>query len=621
MVKIHSVDTHQGVTKIRSDLIWEVPGGVARRSLLYATGLSEKHRGKPIIGIASSFTDLVPGHIGMRDLERFIEKGIHSGGGFAFIFGVPAICDGVAMGHEGMHYSLASRELIADCVESVTMAHALDGLVLLTDCDKITPGMLMAAARLDIPSIVVTAGPMLSGMYKDQRRSLVRDTFESVGEYNAGEIDDAELEARALCACPGPGSCQGVYTANTMACATEALGMSLPGCATALAGMAKKRRIAYESGLRIVELVNNDITPRQIMSRGAIENAIRIDMALGGSTNTVLHLLAIAHELDNEVPLQRFDEISRDTPHLVNLRPGKRFDDDPRRDHFMEDLEYAGGIPAAMSVLKGKLNDAKTVSGESISQIASKYKPGKVNGEDVIRSDSTDPPNYHPQGGLAVLGGEDLLSDEAKAKKLAAAPENSIPLAPRGSVVKQTAVPDAIIKGRGGKFVGKAVVFDEEEKATKAIEQGIPADSVVIIRYEGPQGGPGMREMLSPTARLSGRGQEGEVALITDGRFSGGTRGLAVGHVSPEATRKGPIAAIKDGDQITIDIPNRGLWLHITESEMEKRLSEMAPPEPKPLFKKVLERSKNSYLIRYRSMVTSADTGAVLDVERLEADK
>jgi dihydroxy-acid dehydratase len=616
------MSSKSGVTEIRSDLIWEVPGGVGRRSLLYATGLSEKQKGKPFIGIASSFTDLVPGHIGMRDLERFIEKGIHSGGGSAFIFGVPAICDGVAMGHEGMHYSLASRELIADCVESVTMAHALDGLVLLTDCDKITPGMLMAAARLDIPSIVVTAGPMLSGMYRDQRRSLVRDTFESVGEYNAGKIDDAELEARAICACPGPGSCQGVYTANTMACATEAMGMSLPGCATALAGMAKKRRIAFESGLRVVDLVREEITPRKIMSRGSIENAIRIDMALGGSTNTVLHLLAIDHELGIELTLHRFDEISRDTPHIVNIRPAKRFEDDPRKDHFMEDLEYAGGIPAVMNVLKEKLNDAMTVSGESIWDIASKCEPEKVNGEDVIRSAKTDPPNYHPEGGLAVLGGEEFLpDDEAKVRRLACAPENSIPLAPRGAVVKQIAVPERIMKGRGGKFVGEALVFDEEEKATKAIEQGIPPNSVVVIRYEGPQSGPGMREMLSPTARLTGRGMEETVALITDGRFSGGTRGLAVGHVSPEASQGGPIAAVNNGDKITIDIPNRGLWLHITESEKERRLSERVEPEPKPLVKKVLSRSKNSYLIRYASMVTSADTGAVLDVNRLKTDK
>jgi dihydroxy-acid dehydratase len=561
----NSVYTDMGVFKIRSDVIKQGYERAPHRALLYATGISKRQLSQPFIGLASGFTDLVPGHIGMRELERFIEKGIHSGGGVSFIFGIPGICDGIAMGHRGMHYSLASRELIADSVESITLAHALDGLVLLTDCDKITPGMLMAAARLDIPSIVVTAGPMMSGMYKMQRRSLVRDTFEAVGAYSAGKIDDAELEALEMCACPGPGSCQGVYTANTMACATEAMGMSLPGCATGLAGMAEKRRIAYESGLRVVELVNENITSRKIMTRASIENAIRVDMSLGGSTNAVLHLLAIAHDAGVEFPLELFHEISRDTPHITNIRPGG--------EHFMEDLEYAGGIPAVMNVLESKLNDALTVSGLTIKEIAAS---GVVADPDVIRSIDQ---AYHKEGGVAILRGS---------------------LAPDGCVVKQTAVKEDVMI-----FTGEARVFDGEEIAMKAIlNDEVKAGDVVVIRYEGPKGGPGMREMLLPTAAIVGKDLSDSVALITDGRFSGGTRGPCIGHVSPEAMEGGPIGLVKDGDKITIDIPNRKLDLHISESEMKERSSKWSPPEPK---------IKTGYLSRYAKLVTSAGTGAVLD--------
>ena len=520
---------------------------------------------QPFIGLVTSFTDLIPGHIGMRELERFIEKGVHSGGGVSFIFGVPGICDGIAMGHKGMHYSLASRELIADMIESVTLAHALDGLVLLTNCDKITPGMLMAAARLDIPSVVVTAGPMMSGMYKMQRRSLVRDTFEAVGQYNAGKIDDEELSAVEICACPGPGSCQGVYTANTMACVTEAMGMSLPGCATALAGMAAKRRIAYESGIRVVELVKEDITSRKIMTKDAIENSIRVDLSLGGSTNTALHIPAIAHDAGVDIALEVFDEISRDTPHIANIRPGG--------EHFMEDLEYAGGIPAVMKVLESKLNDTLTVSGMTAKEIAAS---AVVASSDVIKSIDQ---AYHKEGGIAIIRGS---------------------LAPDGAVVKQTAVDENMMT-----FTGKAKVYDSEDLAMKAIlADEIKPGDVVVIRYEGPKGGPGMREMLMPTSTISGKGLEKSVALITDGRFSGGTRGPCLGHVSPEAREGGPIALVKDGDEITIDIPNRTLDLHVSEAEMKERLSKWSPPEPK---------IKSGYLSRYAKLVTSAGTGAVLE--------
>lgn len=550
--------------QIRSDSVKKGYERAPHRALLYATGLSKSQLDKPFIGLVSSFTELIPGHIGMRELERSIEKGINAGGGTSFIFSVPGVCDGIAMGHKGMHYSLASRELIADMIESVTLAHALDGLVLLTNCDKITPGMLMAAARLDIPCIVVTAGPMHSGMYKMKRRSLVRDTFEAVGLYSAGKISDAELEGLEMCACPGQGSCQGLYTANTMACVTEAMGMSLIGCATALAGMAKKQRIGYESGVRVVELVEQNINSRKIMTKASIENAIRMDMALGGSTNTVLHIPAIAHEAGVEFTLETFDAISKETPHLTKLEPGG--------DHLMEDLEYAGGIPAVMSILKDSLNDTMTVSGKTIKQIAN---AGLVEDPDVIRNFDT---AYSKQGGIAILRGS---------------------LAPDGSVVKQGAVKPEMMK-----FTGTAKVFEGEESAMKAIlNDEVKPGNVVVIRYEGPKGGPGMREMLLPTSAIVGKGLSDSVALITDGRFSGGTRGPCIGHVSPEAMEGGTIGIVKDGDMISIDIPNRKIDLLLSEEEIKDRLSKWTAPEPK---------IKTGYLARYGKLVKSAGTGAIV---------
>jgi dihydroxy-acid dehydratase len=535
----------------------------ASRSLLYATGIDPSQMGKPMVGIASSFTDLVPGHSGMRDLERFIEKGIHTGGGSAFIFGIPAVCDGIAMGHSGMKYSLCTRELIADAIECVMMAHKLDGVVLLTNCDKITPGMLMAAARLNVPSIVVTAGPMYSGNLHNRRLSLVGDTFEAIGRYRQGLITEDELTCLEIEACPGQGSCQGLYTANTMACLTEIMGMSLVGCGTALAGFAKKRRIAFRSGERICDLIRQDIKPCDIMTREAFENAIRLDMALGGSTNTVLHLPAIAHEAGVELPLGEFDRLSKDTPHITSLLPGG--------DHFLEDLEYAGGVPAVMHALGDKLLDNPTVSGPRLKEIQA---ISEISNPEVIRS--LDNP-YHKEGGIAILKGS---------------------LAPDGAVVKQSAVSEKMMV-----FRGKARVFDSEEESLEVIfNRKINAGDVVVVRYEGPKGGPGMREMLQGTSAITGMGLSDSVALITDGRFSGGTRGPCIGHISPEAMEGGPLCIVRDGDEILIDIPGRKIDLLVSEDEIKKRMASWSPPEPK---------IKKGYLARYAKQVTSAATGAI----------
>lgn len=553
--------------KLRSTLIKEGLERMPHRALLYATGLPKSEMNKPFVGIATSFTDLIPGHIGMRDLERFIEKGVHTAGGYPFLFGVPGICDGIAMGHKGMHYSLASRELIADMIETIAEAHRLDGLVLLTNCDKITPGMLMASARLDIPCIVVTAGPMLGGHYKGKRLNLTSDTFEAVGKYKKGLLTDEDMSHLEMCACPGVGSCQGMYTANTMACVTEALGMSLPGCATAPAALAHKRRIAFDSGRQIVELIKQGITSRKILTRQAFENAITVDLALGGSTNTVLHIPAIAHEAGVALPIETFDKLSQKTPHIANMIPSGP--------HYMEDLDHAGGIPAVLKQLSKLLKSNLTVSLRNITDIA---KSAVLYSEEVIRPMSNP---YSKQGGIAILKGN---------------------LAPDGAVVKQTAVSPNMMK-----FTGKAKVFDSEELAMQAIigAQIKPGD-VVVIRYEGPRGGPGMREMLSPTSAISGMGLSESVALITDGRFSGGTRGPCIGHISPEAMQGGVIAIVKNGDKIAIDIPNRTLELLVSPEEIKKRLSKWQPPKPK---------IQTGYLSRYSKFVTSASSGAVMKID------
>ncbi len=548
----------------RSDRIKKGLERVPHRALLYATGLPKGEMNKPFIGVATSFSDLIPGHIGMRDLERFIEKGVHTGGGYPMLFGLPGICDGIAMGHKGMHYSLPSRELIADIVESVAEAHAFDGLILLTNCDKITPGMLMAAGRLNIPTIVVTAGPMMTGRYKGRRLSFIRNTFEAMGHFRKGDISKEELAACEIGACPGAGSCQGLYTANTMNCLTEAMGMSLPWCGTALAQSAEKRRIAFDSGVRIVELIKKNITPRKIMTRAAFENAVRVDMALGGSSNTVLHLLAIANDAGVKLPLDLFDTLSRATPHITSI--------EPVGDHYMEDLHWAGGIGAILNRLKDSIRDNPTVSGKRVKTIIDEVK---FIDDEVIKPLGK---AYHKEGGIAVLKGN---------------------LAPLGAVVKQSGVSDKMMR-----FTGKARVFNSEEDAMKAIlGKTIRAGEVLVIRYEGPKGGPGMREMLAPTATLMGMGLGESVALITDGRFSGGTRGPCVGHISPEAMEGGPIALVNEGDIIELDIPGRTLELRVSPDELKTRRLKWKAPQPK---------IKNGWLSRYARVVTSANTGAVL---------
>jgi dihydroxy-acid dehydratase len=553
---------------MRSDTIKKGLERTPHRALLKGTGMPDTAFEKPFIGVATSFTDLIPGHVGMRDLERFIEKGVHSGGGYALFFGIPGVCDGIAMGHKGMHYSLPTRELIADMVESVAEAHRLDGLVLLTNCDKITPGMLMAAARLDIPCIVVTAGPMMSGRGEAGRKySFVTDTFEAMARYKAGVIDDKELKVCEDNACPGMGSCQGLFTANTMAILTETLGMSLPRCGTALAVSALKRRIAFASGERIVELVRDNVTPRQILTRAAFENAIRVDLALGGSSNTVLHLLAIARDAGVELPLETFDQLAKETPQLSSMNPAGEY--------FMEDLDAAGGVCGVLKQLGERIKDNPTVMGLSTRQLAASID--NVD-EAVIRP--LDNP-VKPEGGIAILFGN---------------------LAPKGAVVKQSGVSPAMMQ-----FEGTARCFDSEEAAMAALMAGtIVAGDLVVIRYEGPKGGPGMREMLAPTATLMGLGLGDSVALITDGRFSGGTRGPCIGHISPEAAEGGPIALVADGDRVRLDIPARRLDLLVDDEVLAARRAAWRAPEPK---------IKSGWLARYAKVVTSAYTGAVTTAE------
>lgn len=548
---------------MKSDQIKKGLERMPNRALLYAAGLHHTHMERPFIGIASSFSDIIPGHTSMRTLERYVERGIENAGGTPFVFGVPGICDGIAMGHKGMSHSLPSRELIADIIETMAKANAFDGLILLTNCDKITPGMIMGSLRVNVPVIVVTAGPMMTGQHKKRRLNLITDAFEAVGQFKAGVIDEQERRILEAEACPSCGSCQGMYTANTMACLTEAMGLSLPYCATTMAVLSGKLRIAYESGQRIVDLVKQNIKPRDVLTKKAFENALRVDMALGGSSNTVLHLMAIAHEAKIDLSLKDFDRISKVTPHLCSMNPAGKW--------YMEDLHYAGGIPAVMRMLKDSMHDLMTVSGSSTYQI---IKRVKYYDPQVIQ---TPQQPVHDEGGIAVLYGN---------------------LAQEGCVVKQAAVEPNMMK-----FTGKAVVFNAEEEAMKAILGGkIKAGMVVVIRYEGPAGGPGMREMLSPTAAIVGMGLHQSVALITDGRFSGGTRGPCIGHISPEAAAGGLIAYLKDGDEIDIDIPAKKIHVKLSDTEIKKRRKSM----------KILPlKETEGYLGRYARLVTSASSGAV----------
>ena len=551
--------------KLRSDAIKKGIQRAPHRSLLRACGLTDEEIERPFIGLANSFTDIVPGHIHLKKIAEAIKMGINWAGGVPFEFNTMAICDGLAMNHEGMRYSLASREIVADTVESMAQAHSLDALVLLPTCDKIVPGMLMAAARLDIPSLVVTGGPMLPGKYKGESVDLI-NVFEGIGKVSAGEMTEEELYKLERCACPGAGSCAGLFTANSMACLTEAMGMSLPYCATTHAVDSKKIQIARQSGEKILELLEKNITPSMIMTQNAFQNAVVVDMALGGSSNTALHIPAIAYELKEkgvEISLEIFDRLSRKVPQITGISPlGK---------YSMLDLDKAGGIPAVLKVLNDKIiQDVLTCTGKTLKE--------NIEGAEVLDSDVIRPLDspIHKEGGIAILKGS---------------------LAPRGSVVKQGGVDQSMMVHQGS-----ARVFNSEEECVKAIFQDkINEGDVIVIRYEGPKGGPGMREMLNPTSAIFGM-KIRSVALITDGRFSGGTRGPCIGHVSPEAIENGPIAAVRDDDIIKIDIPQRKLDLLVSAEEIERRLDEVEHPK----------KSLKGWLARYRKLASSADEGAVL---------
>ena len=552
---------------MRSDVVKKGATRCAHRSLFNAMGFGPEDLQKPLIGICNSFNEVIPGHIHLREITEAAKLGVAAAGGTPMEFPAIGVCDGIAMGHTGMKFSLARRELIADSIEAVATATGFDALVLIPNCDKVVPGMLMAAARLNIPCVVVSGGPMLPGRYQGHDIS-VSQSFEAAGEFAAGKITEADMTSIEAAACPGCGSCAGLFTANTMNCLTEALGMGLPGNGTIPAAYTGARRqLAKRAGHVVMELLKKDIKPRDILTEKAFENAITVDMGIGGSTNTVLHLTAIAHEAGIELPAARFDEISRKTPYIAKLSPAGT--------HHMIDLNEAGGINAIMKELskKGVIHtDAMTVVGT----VAEKIANAKILRPDVIKT--VEEP-YRKEGGLAILSGN---------------------LCPENAVVKASAVAEDMLV-----YTGKAKCFSSEESAVNAIMDGkIVEGDVVVIRYEGPKGGPGMQEMLNPTAVISGRGLK--VALITDGRFSGASRGACIGHISPEAMAGGPIAFIEDGDLIDIDIPNRKLELRVSDEELAKRKAAWVKPEPK---------IKTGYLSRYAKLTTSASRGAVVTAD------
>lgn len=549
---------------MRSDIVKRGSTRAAHRALFHAMGYTDEDLQKPLIGVVNAFNEIIPGHIHLRQIAEAVKLGIAAAGGTPIEFPAIGICDGIAMGHGGMRYPLASRELICDSIEAVTNGHAFDGLVMIPNCDKIVPGMLMAAGRVNIPTVVVSGGPMLAGRYEGQDIS-VSTVFEAAGKFESGQITKDELHHMENSACPGCGSCSGLFTANTMNCMTEVLGLGLPGNGTVPAAyFGARRMLAKQAGSVILDMVKKDIKPRDIMTLEAFENAIAVDMAIGGSTNTVLHLPAIAHEAGVELPLSLFDEISKKAAYITKLSPGGTY--------HMQDLGEAGGISAVMKELT-KLNlihtDAVTVTGTVGERIAG----AKITRPEVIHTVEN---AYMNKGGIAILTGN---------------------LAPDGSVVKESAVdPELSV------YEGTAKCYDSEEAAIEAIIGGeIKEGHVVVIRYEGPKGGPGMREMLNPTAVITGMGLK--VALLTDGRFSGASRGACIGHISPEAMEGGPIALIKDGDKISIDIPQRKIELCVTDEELVARKAVWKQPEPKV---------KTGYLSRYARLVTSANTGAVM---------
>lgn len=538
------------------------------RSLMYAAGLTKEEISRPLIGVVSSYNEIVPGHAHLDKITEAVKAGIRAAGGTPLMFPAIAVCDGIAMGHIGMKYSLVTRELIADSTEAMAIAHQLDGLVMVPNCDKNVPGLLMAAARINVPTIFCAGGPMLAGRLPDGRRSCLSDIFEAVGAYHAGTLDDDGMKDYEENVCPSCGSCSGMYTANSMNCLTEAIGMSLPGNGTIPAPLSARIRLAKETGMQIMKLVEKDIKPRDIMTEAAFHNAETVDMALGCSTNTMLHLPAIAHEAGYELDFAKANEISAVTPNLCHLAPAGPT--------FMEDLDAAGGVYAVMKELADNgLLDTSLITATG-STVAENIKNAENLNPEVIRPFGNP---YMKTGGIAVLKGN---------------------LAPDGCVVKQSAVKEEMLTHEG-----PARVFDSEEEAIKVIyEGGIKSGDVVVIRYEGPKGGPGMREMLNPTSAIAGMGLDDSVALITDGRFSGATRGASIGHVSPEAASGGNIGLVQDGDIIAIDIPGRSIELKVSDEELEKRRAAWTCPEPKV---------KTGYLTRYAKLVSSADRGAVLE--------
>ena len=552
---------------MRSDVVKKGIERAPHRALLRAVGLTDREIDQPFIGVINSFTDIIPGHMHLRSLAEAVKAGIRSAGGTPFEVDTIGICDGIAMNHAGMRYSLPSRELIADSVELAVQAHALDALVFIPNCDKIIPGMLMAALRLNIPAIFVSGGPMMAGRGIENGSRATYDlnsVFLGVGKVVQGQMSEAELTRIEGLACPGCGSCAGMFTANTMNCLTEALGMGLPGNGTIPAVDSRRIRLAKEAGYRILGLLEQGLRPRDIVTKDSLHNAFAADMALGGSSNSVLHLMAIAHEAGIDFRLQEINGIGEKTPHLCKISPSG--------EHRIEDLDIAGGIPAVLAEIKDRLHlDAKTVAGVTLGEAIA----GAQNLDSTVIRHPSSP--YSAKGGVAILFGN---------------------LAPEGAVVKSAAVAPEMLKHRG-----PARVFNSEEEATRGIMQRLvkPGD-VVVVRYEGPRGGPGMPEMLTPTSLLSGMGMDKEVALITDGRFSGATRGSAIGHISPEAAARGPIAALRDGDVIVIDIPAHKLNVELSDAEISKRLAGLAPFQP---------RVTTGYLRRYAEKVTSASTGAV----------
>ena len=553
---------------MRSDVAKKGIPAAPNRSLFYALGYTKEELERPLIGVVCSYNEIVPGHMNLDKIAEAVKAGVRAAGGTPVEFPAIAVCDGIAMGHIGMKYSLVTRDLIADSTEAVAMAHQFDGLVMIPNCDKNVPGLLMAAARVNIPTIFCSGGPMLAGRLENGRRTCLSHMFEAVGAYYAGKLDEAGVEEYENCACPTCGSCSGMYTANSMNCLTEAMGMGLRGNGTIPAVWSARLRLAKHAGMQIMELVEKNIRPRDIMTKAAFRNAETVDMALGCSTNTMLHLPAIAHECGIELDLDLSNAISAKTPNLCHLAPAG--------ETYMEDLEYAGGVYAVMAELdkKGLLDTGVlTVTGKTMGENLA----GVVNWDpETIRP--IDRP-FSPDGGIAVLKGN---------------------LAPEGCVVKRSAVAPEMMTHQG-----PARVFDSEEDAIAAIYAGkIVAGDVVVIRYEGPKGGPGMREMLNPTSAIVGMGLGESVALITDGRFSGATRGAAIGHVCPEAAQGGPIALIEDGDPISIDIPSCSITLNVDEDTLRARKAAWVCPEPKV---------KTGYLARYAKLVTSAARGAVLE--------